>query len=159
MRYLLLVIAIAGLLATAGCASQQQQAYRWQYRAGTMYEYNKLVEVYNTESGNPPPLPPLSDVPGEGSWVKVPLRDDAVVVYDEYHPHGRVVIVDDPYYNDWYHPRTYVGTSYFYSPHRRYRGSSISIGFGFGSPGRYHGPFGPPYGHFGRPGYGAGRRW
>jgi len=150
MRHILLLMAVAGLLAAGGCASRQQ-AYRWHYRAGTMYEYNKLMEVYDPDSGNPAPLPPVSDVAAEGNWVKVPLRDDAVVVYDEYYPHGRVVIVDDPYYSDWYYPRTYVGTSYFYSPRRHYRGSSVSIGFGFGHPGFYRGPFWHPYGHFGHP--------
>ncbi|HPD48220.1 MAG TPA: hypothetical protein P5279_15785 [Anaerohalosphaeraceae bacterium] len=149
MRYVLIITAIVTIFAAAGCQSRQQ-AYRWHYRAGTMYEYNKLMEAYDPSTGNPPPLPPLSDEPAMGTWVKVPVNEDGQA-YHEYDADGRLVIVDDPYPDDWPRPRTFVGTSYFYSP--RHRGSSISIGIGFGWPGpcnygfgHHHRPFGP-WGH------------
>ena len=119
-----------------------------------MYEYNKLMDAYNADSYNPPPLPPVSNEPGEGDWVRVAARREPVY-YDDYYAPGRAIVVDDPYYepyyDDWYYPRTHMATSVIYSPRRYYRGSGLSIGFGFGHGGYYgHG------GHFGHYGYDRG---
>ncbi len=115
-----------------------------------MYEYNQLMDAYDADSDQPPPLPPLSNEPTEGNWVRMPVRPEPVYVYDDYYAPRRVVVYDDPYYDDWYYPRTHIATSFGYGSRRHYRRSGLSIGFGFGHGGYYgHG------GHFGH-GYGLG---
>ncbi len=154
-RVILCILLFAIVAGLSGCASYHAQAYEYRYRAGTMYEYNQLMDAYNADSGNPPPLPPVSREPAEGEWLRVPVRTEPVYVYDDYYAPRRVVVVDDPFYDDWYYPRPYVGTSFYYSPRRHYRSSGLSIGFGFGHGGYYGGPFrhGRHFGHYGRHGW------
>ncbi len=120
-----------------GCSSYYVRDYEYRYRAGTMYEYNQLMDAYEADSDQPPPLPPVSDEPTEGEWVRVPVRPEPVYVYD------------DPYYDDWYYPRTHIATSYIYGPRRHHRRGGLSIGFGYGfGHGGYYG-HGGHFGHFG----------
>ncbi len=147
-RVILCILLFAVVAGLSGCASYHAQAYEYRYRAGTMYEYNQLMDAYKADSGNPPPLPPVSGGPAQGEWLRVPVRTEPVYVYDDYYAPRQVVVVDDPYYDDWYYPRPYVGTSFYYSPRRHYRSSGLSIGFGFGHGGYFGGPF-RHRGHFG----------
>lgn len=150
-RLTLFVVLFALVGGLCGCNSHYARGYEYRYRAGTMYEYNQLMDVYEADSGNPPPLPPVSDEPGEGDWVRVAVRPEPVYVYEDYYAPRQVVVVDDPYYDDWYYPRTHMTTSFVYSPRRHYRRSGVSIGFGFGHGGYYgHG------GHFGGFGHSLG---
>ncbi len=120
-----------------------------------MYEYKQLMDAYSADSDQPPPLPPVSDEPGEGNWIRVAVRPEPVYVYDDYYP-GRQVLVDNNpyYYDDWYYPRTHMSTSVIYSPRRHYRRSGLSIGFGFGHGGYYG--HGGHFGHFGSYGHSLG---
>ena len=150
-RLTLFVVLCAVVVGVCGCGNYYARGYEYRYRAGTMYEYKQLMDAYDADSDQPPPLPPVSDEPGEGDWVRVPVRPDPVYLYDDYYAPGRVLVYDDPYYDDWYYPRTRIATSYYYSPRRYDRGSGLSIGFGFGHGGYYgHG------GHFGGYGHGYG---
>ena len=145
------MVVFALVVGVCGCSSYYARGYEYRYRAGTMYEYNQLMDAYEADSDQPPPLPPVSNEPGEGDWVRVPVRPEPVYVYDDYYAPGRMVVYDDPYYDDWYNRRTHIATSFVYGPRRYYRRSGLSIGFGFGHGGYYgHG------GHFGRYGYGRG---
>jgi hypothetical protein len=151
-RLTLFMVLCALVVGLCGCGSHYARGYEYRYRAGTMYEYKQLMDAYSADSDQPPPLPPVSDEPGEGNWVRVPVNPGPVF-YDDYYAGRRVVVVDDPYYyyDDWYYPRTHIATSFFYGPRRHYRRSGLSIGFGFGH-GRYYGHGG----HFGNYGYGYG---
>jgi hypothetical protein len=154
-RFTLFVVLFALVGGLCGCNSYYAQRYEYRYRAGTMYEYNQLMDAYNADSGNPPPLPPVSNEPGEGNWIRVAVRPEPVYVYDDYYPGRQVVVVDDPYYyDDWYYPRTHMSTSVIYSPRRHYRRGGLTIGFGFGSGG-YYGR-GGHFGHFGHYGHSLG---
>jgi len=150
----MVLFALAGGL--YGCSSYYAQGYEYRYRAGTMYEYNQLMDAYDADSDQPPPLPPVSDEPGEGDWVRVPVGPGPVYVYDDYYTPGRMVVYDDPYYDcdGWYYPRTHIATSFVYSPRRHYRRSGLSVGFGFGHGG-YYGHRGH-FGHYGSYGHGYG---
>ncbi len=154
-RVILCILLFAVVAGLSGCASYHARAYEYRYRAGTMYEYNQLMDAYKADSGNPPPLPPASGEPAEGQWLRVPVRTEPVYVYDDYYAPRQVVVVDDPYYDDWYYRRPYVGTSLYFSPRRRHRGSGLSIGFGFGHGGYFGSPFrhGGHFGHYGRHGW------
>lgn len=137
MRQLTLFMVLFALVGgLCGCSSYYARSYEYRYRAGTMYEYNQLIDAYAPDSDQPPPLPPVSDEPTEGEWVRVPVRSGPVYGYD-----------DPYYYNDWYYPRTYMATSFVYGPRRYYRRSGMSVGFGFGHGG-YFG-HGGHFGHFG----------
>lgn len=149
MRFIsLTTVVIAILLSVCGCGSQYSYRYQYQYRAGNTYEYNQLMTAYDSSSGNLPPLPPLSDEPGEGEWIRVPVREEPVVVYEEYDygPGREVYVVERPYYG--YYPRTYVGSSYMYGGRRGHRRSGVSVGIGFSSSPWGHPPFGHGFGHF-----------
>ena len=149
------MVLCALVVGLCGCGSRYARGYEYRYRAGTMYEYKQLMDAYSADSDQPPPLPPVSDEPGEGDWVRVPVRPGPVF-YDDYYAGRRVVVVDDPYYyyDDWYYPRTHIATSFFYGPQRHYRRSGLSIGFGFGHGGYYG--HGGHFGHFGHHGHGLG---
>jgi len=149
----LFVVLFALIGGLCGCSNYYARGYEYRYRAGTMYEYNQLMDAYDAGSGNPPPLPPVSNEPGEGDWIRVPVRPEPGYGYDDY-----FVVVDDPYYDpyyydDWYYPRTYSGASVIYSPRRHYRSSGLSIGFGYGFG---HGGYYGHRGHFGHYGHGYG---
>lgn len=151
MRFVLLFSVVAAFgLCLCGCSRQYSYRYQYQYRAGSTYEYNQLMEAYDFKSGNLPPLPPLNDEPGEGEWVRVAVREEPVIVYEEYDygPDRTVYVVERPYYG--YSPRTYAGSSFMYGGRRSHRRSSVSVGFGFGSSHWGHSPFGygHGYGHF-----------
>ena len=123
------IIVLAFVVGLCGCGrSQYAREYEYQYRAGTEYEYDKLMESYDPASGNPAPLPPLSDEPGEGAWVRVPIIGGG-----GYAAPREVIVVEEPWCDPWYHPHSYVETSIHLSPRRHYRHSGMSIGFGFGS--------------------------
>jgi hypothetical protein len=128
-RFVVIMVVLAASISMMGCAGRYVQRYEYRYRAGTQYEYKQLTDAYDPARGNPPPLPPLSDVPSEGTWVKVAV-EEPVYVYEAYRPHREVVVVEDP----WYHPHAFFGSSYYYSPRRHYRGSGVSVGLMFGSP-------------------------
>ena len=148
MRQLTLFMVLFALVGgLCGCSSYYARSYEYRYRAGTMYEYNQLMDAYDTDSDQPPPLPPVSDEPTEGEWVRVPVRSGPVYGYDD--PY-----YDDYYYDDWYNRRTYMTTSFVYSPRRHYRRSGLSVGFGFGHGG-YFG-HGGHFGHFGSYGHSLG---
>jgi len=155
MKRIAFVILFAGLVGgVCGCGAYYAGGYEYRYQAGTMYEYNKLMDAYDPDSGNPPPLPPASEEPTEGRWVRVPVRTEPVYVRD-YYPAERIVVVDpfyDPFCDGWFYPRRYISTSFFYGPRRHYHGSSVSVGFGFGHGGYFHNPFWHR-GHFGHYGY------
>ncbi len=160
MRRVILCILLFALVAgLSGCSSYHAKAYEYRDRAGTMYEYHQLMDAYQADSGNPPPLPPVSGEPAQGEWLRVPVRTEPVYVYDDYYPSRRVVVVEDPFYDDWYYPRPYVGTSLYYSPRRHYRGSGLSIGFGFGHGGYYGGYYGGPFRHGRHFGHYRGHGW
>ena len=141
------------LIGACGCSRyySYRNHYRYQYRAGTTYEYDQLMEAYDSSSGNLPPLPPLSDEPGEGQWVRVPVREEPAVVYEEYEygPDRTVYVVDRPYYYGY--PGSYYGSSYRYGGSRGRRRSGVSVGIGFSTSPWGHSSFGHGHGfsHFG----------
>jgi len=130
---LVAVIVVVGL-AAMGC---QPESFAYRYRAGSLYEYEQLVDAWIPNNGTPAPLPPGSEE-AVGRWVQVPVYEPKPVSYSSYHRR----------------PSMYVGTYYgggrsfgrgrygrsLWGPRWR-RGSGLSIGFSFGS-----GPRWPRYG-------------
>ena len=125
-RITLSIVVLALIMGFCGCSRQYARTYEYRYRAGTEYEYKELMQSWDPDGSKPAPLPPLSEEPGEGAWVRVPIQGPAYG-YDGYGPTREVIIVDDP----WCYP-SYYSTSFRYSPRRHHR-SGLSIGFGFGT--------------------------
>lgn len=124
--YLSLVV----LLGTVGC---QPQATQYRYRAGTQYEYQRLMDAWIPNNGTLAPLPPLLGST-EGDWVPATSSGEVVRPSRDYgyrnDPYG--------YYDDFYRysgdTRVSVflaspGPGRWYNSHNRHYGYS---GFSFG---------------------------
>jgi len=113
-------------LAFVGC---QPESTAYQYRAGSLYEYNRLMDSWIPNNDTLPPLPPVT-AGSQGRWIEVPApsKESEPLLTHRSEPQvyiGAYYGWDRPY-RSWRHARS------CWHPGRYRPGSGFSIGLSFG---------------------------